>query len=107
MDVPWATMAVSVPVPDEGELFEHLAGQAAHPFLAGIEPPQQRRVPDCLQRSFALFEASRLRHRIALQERFEMADDLDGDVSDVRGDLVGGPSVAGAHRIGRGLVDRR
>src|ERR1039457_5903442 len=57
--------------------------------------------------SFAFFEAPRLRHRIALQVRFEMTDDLDGDASYVRGDLVCGPSVAGAHRLRRGLVNRR
>ena len=86
---------------------EHVADQAAHPFLFGIEPAQQRRVLDRLQRSFAFFEASRLRHRIALQVRFEMTDDLDSDASDVRGDLVCGPSVAGAHRLRSCLVNRR
>jgi uncharacterized protein DUF1206 len=86
---------------------EHVADQAAHPFLFSIEPAQQRRVPDRLQRSLAFFEAPRLWHRITLQVRFEMTDDLDGDASYVRGDLVCGPSVAGAHRLRRGLVNRR
>jgi hypothetical protein len=86
---------------------EHVADQAAHPFLFGIEPAQQRQVPDRLQRSFAFFEASRRWYRIALQVRFEMTDDLDGDAGYVRGDLVCGPSVAGTHRLRRGLVNRR
>jgi hypothetical protein len=38
----------------------------------GIEPGQQRRVLRQPQWSFTFFEASRLRHRIALQVRFEM-----------------------------------
>jgi hypothetical protein len=46
---------------------EHVADQAAHPFLFGVEPAQQCRVLDHLQRSFAFFEASRLWHRIAVQ----------------------------------------
>src|ERR1022692_3111417 len=46
-------------------------------------------------------------HRIALQVRFQMADDLHGDASHVRGDFVRGPSVPGTHRLRRGLADRR
>ena len=60
---------------------------------------------DRLQRGFAFLEAARLRDGVAVQVWLEVADDLDGNAGDVRGDLVGRPPLARTDRVRRGSID--
>jgi hypothetical protein len=78
---------------------KHIRNQRSHSLLFNIETNQKTVMPNGLKWSLALFKATGLGNRVALEVRIEMPIDFHRNTGDMCGDLMGGPPVTGTDRV--------
>ena len=72
---------------------QHVVDGRAHPLLVVVQSQEEFAVRQRLERCLAFLERARLRHRIALEIRVEMPDDLHGNTGHVCCDLGHRPAA--------------